>query len=355
MTTPSGLLAWGQAGQYNAVDDREVITALANTKNGVVTPCVMTAGSGLAVNIAAGWLAVASCGDSTCAVISSRVALAVNVPAGPASGTTTSYIWADVNPDAATYTINVITPAQAAGRSGVQLGTVVANAGNNLASQMTITPVPASFGNFVGLTIATPTTGGTAYVTATKAGALYVSSKTPNALSAGTLVESLQDGRHYSLASSPDQVTIGPKYSIPQGDLVAWSHWKLHASGMAHAPNPVAGFWFDVNFQGAGYTRVNFASGVLPAGTVFSWWIDAHAQLDQAAANLFASIKVDITAVVGTTFTGVAVQPNLAVPPSSGYMNIRSNLAQLAGGSADSWSSVFQRFGGQDPTGQITP
>lgn len=355
MTTPTGLLEWGQAGQYNAVDDRSVITALANTRNGMVTAAALSAGAGLVVNIAAGWLAVANCGDATSAVIGSRVALAVTVPAGPSSGTLTSYIWADVQPDAATYTISVITPAQASGRSGVQLGTVVANAGNNAASQMTLTSAAPSFGNFDGLTISTQATGGTAYVFATKAGQLYVSSRVPNSPTGGTLVQSLQDGAHRSAASASDGVSITPHWSMPLADLVPWSHYKLWTSGNARTPNPVQSFWFDVVVNGANYARVTFASGVLPAGAAFSFWVEAHAQLDQVAGNCFISIKVDITATVGTTYTGVATQINIPMPAAASFMAIRTSLGGQAGASCDTWSSVFQRDGGADPSAQIIP
>ncbi len=147
MTTPSGLLQWGQAGQYNAVDDRMVITALANGRRGLVAPPKLAAGSGLLVTVPAGWLAVVSCADGTAAVVGSRLAVAVTVPAGPATGSLTSYIWCDIDPDDATWSISVITPAQATGRTGVQLGTVVANAGQNTAAAMTITSAPPGYGN----------------------------------------------------------------------------------------------------------------------------------------------------------------------------------------------------------------
>jgi hypothetical protein len=134
----SGLLAWGQAGEYNAIDDRSVITALSAGRRGLLTAAVLSAGTGLNVTLAAGWLGVADCGDGTAAVVGSRAALSVPVPAGPATGSLTSYIWCDVSPDAATWTVNVITPTQATGRSGILLGTVTAPAGSNLASQMTL-------------------------------------------------------------------------------------------------------------------------------------------------------------------------------------------------------------------------
>ena len=354
MTTPSGLLAWGQAGQNDAVDDSPENTALANLRNGIVNQCAMGAGTGLLVHIFAGWLAVADCGDSTVAVIGSRVPLDVPVPAGPPTGTQTWYIWADVNPDAASFTVTAITPADAGGRSGVQLGTVVAHAGNNTASQMQITTTPPNFDHVSGLTIATPATGGTAFLEATSTGMLYVSSRVPPAAS-GTLVCSLQDGTHRSAHTAPDNVSITPKWSIPLADISAWGHYKLHTSGQAHAPNPAAGFFFDVNFQGAGYARVNFASGAVAAGAAFDFWVDAHAQIDQNANNLYLAVKVDVTTATGTMFSGVYTNPNLPLPAGASYLNIRTDLGQHPGANADTWSSVFQRFGGANPAGQIIP
>ncbi|HEX4399686.1 MAG TPA: hypothetical protein VH136_18750 [Trebonia sp.] len=354
MTTPSGLLAWGQAGEYNAVDDRSVITALANTRNGVVIAAALSAGSGLVVNIASGWLAVANCGDGTCAVIGSRVAQSVTVPAGPSSGSLTSYIWADVNPDSALYTVNVITPAQAAGRSGVLLGTVIANAGNNTSASMTLTSAAPSFATVDGVNIATVETGGAAYLYATKSGMLYVESRNPPA-AAGTLVCSLQDGLHRSAATATDGVSITPKWTIQQADMVAWSHYRLWTSGVGHAPNPAAAFWFDVSLNGVGFARVTFPSGTYPAGTTFNFWCEAHAQLDTGAVNAFVTIKVDLTAASLGSYTTVASIINQPIPKSASFMVVRTNLAQVTGGSADTWSSVFQRDGGQDPTAQITP
>jgi hypothetical protein len=355
MTTPSGLLAWGQSGNYNAVDDRSVITALANSRNGVVIPCPLSAGSGLTVNVGAGWLAVANCGDGTSGVIGSRVAIPVAVPAGPATGTLTSYIWADVNPDAATFTINVITPAAAAGRSGVQLGTVLANAGNNTAASMTLTAVPAGFANVNGLTIATAETGGTAYVYATKSGMLYVQSRVPPA-AAGTIVTSVQDGAHRGAATASDGISITPKYTIQSADKIAYSHYRLWTAGIAKSPNPAANFNFDVNVAGVGYARLTFAASVFPAGTSFNFSMEAHMQLDTGAANAFLTLKLDMTSLAGLTVSALQCVQNMPIAAGDSYMQLRTNLAQQAGpGAADTWSSVFQRFGGADPTAQITP
>jgi hypothetical protein len=137
--------------------------------------------------------------------------------------------------------------------------------------------------------------------------------------------------------------------------MVAYSHYRLWTSGIAHAPNPVGGFWFDVNVNGANYVRVTFASGTFPAGASFNFWIEGHCQFDQADANVYITMKVDCTSNVGTTFTGIATLANVQVPPAGTYMVARTSLGSQAGATCDTWSSVFQRFGGADPTAQISP
>lgn len=162
MTTPSGLLKWGQAGSFNAVDDREVIRALATGNpglangNGVVVPPTLTPGAGLVVNVVQPWLAVVACNDGTSAVIGARQAHTVTPAAGPATGSRTDIIWADINPDAATWTLALITAAQSVGRFGVAIGTITAPAGANLASQMTLVPTAATFGRFYADNLAGP-------------------------------------------------------------------------------------------------------------------------------------------------------------------------------------------------------
>jgi len=141
MTTPT--LAWGQAGQYNAVDDRLVIRSLSLLTPpplfGVAAPPTLSAGSGLTINIGP-WNAIVDCGDGTSAVIGNRAASTVLETAGGASQRT-DYIWADINPDGATTTVSVITQAAASGRTGCQLGTVVVPASAATAAAMTITTV----------------------------------------------------------------------------------------------------------------------------------------------------------------------------------------------------------------------
>jgi hypothetical protein len=140
MTTPSGLLAWGQAGAYNAIDDRFALATMTGYRTGLAIPVTVVAGSGLQLTVKAGWSAVVNCGDSTSAVVGSRVDETVTGTAGPATGSRTDLIWCDVSPDNATWTLSVITSPPAGGRTGLALATLTVPAGANLASQFTITP-----------------------------------------------------------------------------------------------------------------------------------------------------------------------------------------------------------------------
>jgi hypothetical protein len=135
---PTGLLMWGQAGVYNGVDDRAVITALIdNAIGGVVRPAGLSAGAGLNINVGAGWSAVASCGDGTNCVIGSRQSHVVTETAGPPAGTRNDLLWADTYPDDGRWVLRIIPEAQMPGRAGLPLGRIYVPAGANLASQMT--------------------------------------------------------------------------------------------------------------------------------------------------------------------------------------------------------------------------
>ncbi len=140
MTTPSGKLAWGQAGAYDAIDDRAVIRAVTGGRTGNVVLPVITSGSGLNLTLKGGWLAVVDCGDGTSSVIASRTDSALTALVGPASGSRTDYIWADVQPDSGTWSLSVINATAAAGRTGIALASIVVPANATLVSQMTITP-----------------------------------------------------------------------------------------------------------------------------------------------------------------------------------------------------------------------
>lgn len=140
MTTPTGKLTWGQAGVYDAIDDRAVIAAVTGNRTGLVGPAAVTAGSGLNLTVAGGWLGVAPCGDSTSAVVGSRTDQTVAGLPGPASGSRVDYVWCDVQPDSGTWSLSVINATAAAGRSGIPLATLTVPANATLASQFTIAP-----------------------------------------------------------------------------------------------------------------------------------------------------------------------------------------------------------------------
>jgi len=136
MTT--GLLAWGQAGNYNAINDRLVIRALGGVQFGLTLAPTLSAGSGLVINVGP-WLAIVDCSDGTSAVIGNTSSTTVSETAGGGADRT-DVIWADINPDGASWSLSVITQAAASGRTGVALGTVFVPAGTATAAGMTLTP-----------------------------------------------------------------------------------------------------------------------------------------------------------------------------------------------------------------------
>jgi hypothetical protein len=140
MTTPSGLLSWGQAGAYDAIDDRQVIAAVTGYRTGLANSVNIVAGTGLQMTVKAGWSAVVDCGDGTSSVASSRTDQVVTGLAGPASGSRTDLIWLDISPDNATWSMSVINSPPAQGRTGIALATLTVPQGANLASQFTIVP-----------------------------------------------------------------------------------------------------------------------------------------------------------------------------------------------------------------------
>ena len=141
---PGGKLAWGQGANYDAADDRAVITAVTGGRVGLVRPVYLRAGAGLNVHVEGGWVGVASCNDLTSAVIGTRDELVVQARPGPATGSRTDYVWADTNPDDGTFELRVITSAEAAGRPGIPLATITAPANSNTAGAMTLRPTDAA-------------------------------------------------------------------------------------------------------------------------------------------------------------------------------------------------------------------
>jgi hypothetical protein len=144
VTMPMGKLAWGQAGNYDASDDRAVITAVTAGRVGLVRPVVASAGAGLAVIIRGGWVGVASCEDFTSGVVGTRDELVVQANPGPGTGSREDVVWCDTNPEEGTFQLSVRTRADAAGRTGIPLVWITVPANANLANQMNLRPVDAS-------------------------------------------------------------------------------------------------------------------------------------------------------------------------------------------------------------------
>ena len=145
MTTPAtGKLAWGQAGNYDASDDRGVITAVTAGRLGLVRPVVVQAGAGLQVLIRGGWVGVASCDDLTSAVVGTRDDMVVQANPGPASGSRADVVWCATNPDDGTFELRVMPRDATAGLSGIPLVNITVPQGANLASQMNLVSVDAS-------------------------------------------------------------------------------------------------------------------------------------------------------------------------------------------------------------------
>ena len=144
MTTPGGLLRWGQSGRYSAWDDRQVITALAGRRRGIVTPVRLSPALGLGIAIDAGWLAIAECGDGTVAVLTSDVGTEVQAAQGGAEAREDE-LWAVVtDPETATYRLAVL-PGDG-GYTGVQLGIIRVPAGAIISGQMQLIPLEQDFG-----------------------------------------------------------------------------------------------------------------------------------------------------------------------------------------------------------------
>jgi hypothetical protein len=137
-------LAWGQAGIYNAIDDREVITALSRGHTGLINAPAITAGAGLSVNVGA-WLAILNCGDGTVAAAYSRQAANILVQAGPSVGSRTDAVWVDIDPDNGAWTMGLRSPAETVGRLGVRLGTITVPAGANASNAFTLAAAAADY------------------------------------------------------------------------------------------------------------------------------------------------------------------------------------------------------------------
>jgi hypothetical protein len=185
---PFGLLMYGQAGIYNGVDDRLAITAMIDSQIGVVKPTNLTAGAGLIVNVAAGWLAIADCGDGTRAVVGSRQTHQLTETGGPQTGNRIDHVWIATNPDEGRWEMRLVPePATIPGnpnyRPGVSIGRITVPAGANLASQMTFSRLVPTIGRHADAT-ETPAPGvtGSGYMSITPDYPIAPTSIAPNRL-----------------------------------------------------------------------------------------------------------------------------------------------------------------------------
>ena len=144
MTTPAGLLRWGQSGRYSAREDRQVITALAGRRAGIVTAVRLSPALGLGIAVDPGWLAIAECGDGTVAVLTSDDGAEVQAAQGGAEAREDE-LWAVVtDPEAALYRLAVLPGG--GDYTGVQLGIIRVPAGAIVSAQMQLIPLEPDFG-----------------------------------------------------------------------------------------------------------------------------------------------------------------------------------------------------------------
>jgi hypothetical protein len=238
---------------------------------------------------------------------------------------------------------------------------VVAPAGANLASQMTITASPPTFGEFEGVTFNTTQTGGKAYLYATKSGQLYVQSRTPNTQAGGTVTTSLQDAAHRTASGN---MIIGPKWTIPAGDLTPFTHYEVWACGFAITPNPAGAFWWDLIFAPdmGGYPRPTFDGKAWPGNQRLNWEARGHIQVNDRASAFMSSLWLQCSRDTGndTADQGPSCSRFVgAIPLNPGgthTLYMRSSLSTVGGGArVESWSASLIRRGGADSTGQIEP
>lgn len=138
-----GLLVWGQrtdpASGYNANDDRMAITALAGygggiaaVRHGVVRQPTFSGTASTSATLGP-WLALADCGDNTVAAIGNRGQTQITVAGSTAA--VTRYIFADIDAEAGTWNVTVVT-GSVANRDGVLLGHINVQPGTTNTNQM---------------------------------------------------------------------------------------------------------------------------------------------------------------------------------------------------------------------------
>jgi len=236
MTMPTGLLEWGQAGQFNAIDDRSAVAALylaGGGLGGLVVPPTFTAGTGLSITMGP-WSAIADCGDGTRAVIGSRASTTFNETAGGASARA-DVVWADINPDNATWTIALISEAAMAGRSGVFLGLILVPASVSTSAAMDLRPGNARRLGPIG-----------------------------KAQFPGTSYSGTGWGTLASMIIPAYDADIGAIYEIE-----AWGNGTLPSSGRS-------GFHLRANVGANAMTSASWGSTAFGGSNLFRWWAQAR-------------------------------------------------------------------------------
>lgn len=140
--TANGPLHWGQGRRYTAREDRTIIYALTAGQHGIVLPAQAGPGGGLAVAVAAGWVAVVDCGDGTFAVASSQEPSLVEFPDGAAGWYA---LWVELHTEAGAWALRAVAEGGAMPATGASLGRVYVPPGAASAYEYTITTAPATF------------------------------------------------------------------------------------------------------------------------------------------------------------------------------------------------------------------
>lgn len=253
---PFGLLSWGQAGVYNAVDDRLVIAAVTDSVTGVVRPAKLTAGTGLQVQVAAGWLAIASADDGTSCVAGSRQTHLVDVPGG--GGEQQQYhLWVDTNIDAGRWELRAVTQDDTIGRAGVSLGRITVPAGANLATQFSFAGLVPTLGRHSDVPVA----------------------------SRGT-------------ATSPTWVRVTPQFLIAPYQITGNRQFVLRASGTARTGTAL---WYPAWRGGGGQPRtpslIINPRGIVAAGERFDWEAELAYQIRADLGGMRTKLTVTLTRI----------------------------------------------------------
>jgi len=253
MTTPTGPLMWGQAGAYDAINDRAVIAAVTGYRTGLVGVLTALAGSGLSITVKGGWLGIAPCGDSTSAVVGSSTDQAVTALAGPASGSRTDLIWCDVQPDQGTWSLSVINASAAAGRTGIPLCTLTVPANATLASQMTIAPYGATLEQRLLASVATTDTATrtatswatagtviTAVATVQPSHYYRVRLSTDSMMALGAAAQAVRGGIGYRVAGGADSSSALQRSTCLQLAAINAPSWLTCELVFRHPPGSAA-------------------------------------------------------------------------------------------------------------------